>query len=192
MEALKRPDVRCLTRPPSSASNPAAWHACAISRPILFHSLACSRAANLKPAVGSYDKMPPVAILCHYLDDPEKRRAFVDSMAEVKVKQEEVIMRQGALISCVHTARSLSAHSLWLCILTAIVGSFSRAHAGDKGNNFYLIKAGSCDVWVADASGERQNVRTLTAGSWCGELSLLTGHSRSASDYGDVRGGLPP
>ena len=53
--------------------------------------------------------MPPVAILCHYLDDPEKRRAFVDSMAEVKVKQEEVIMRQGAFISCVHTARSLCA-----------------------------------------------------------------------------------
>ena len=111
MEALKRPDVRCLTRPPSSAQNPAAWHACAISPPILFHSLACSRAANLKPAVGSYDKMPPVAILCHYLDDPEKRRAFVDSMAEVKVKQEEVIMRQGAFISCVHTARSLSLRS---------------------------------------------------------------------------------
>ena len=113
MEALKRPDVRCLTRPPSSAPNPAAWHARASSPPILFHSLACSRAANLKPAVGSYDKMPPVAILCHYLDDPEKRRAFVDSMAEVKVKQEEVIMRQGAFISGVHTARSLCALALF-------------------------------------------------------------------------------
>ena len=53
-------------------------------------------------------------------------------MAEVKVKCEEVIMRQN-----------------------------------DKGNNFYLIKDGTCDVWVADASGERKNTRTLTAGSWC-------------------------
>ena len=90
--------------------------------------------------------MPPVALLCNYLDDEEERRGFVDSMAEVKVKQEEVIMRQG-----------------------------------DKGNNFYLIKAGTCDVWVADSSGERRNVRSLAAGSWCGELSLLTGKPRSAS-----------
>ena len=54
-------------------------------------------------------------------------------------------------------------------------------HAGDKGNNFYLIKSGTCDVWVADASGERMNVRTLSAGSWCGELSLVVGKPRSAS-----------
>ena len=104
-----------------------------------------ARAAQLKSAVGSYDKMPPVQLLCHYLDD-DARRKFVDSMAEVKVKQEEVIMRQG-----------------------------------DKGNNFYLIKAGTCDVWVADAYGERKNVRSLTAGGWCGELSLLTAKQRSAS-----------
>ena len=39
--------------------------------------------------------MPPVALLSHYLDE-DSRRGFVDSMAEVKVKQEEVIMRQGA------------------------------------------------------------------------------------------------
>lgn len=36
-------------------------------------------------------------------------------------------------------------------------------------------------MWVADASGERTNVRTLQAGSWCGELALLTGQPRSAS-----------
>ena len=39
--------------------------------------------------------MPPVSLLCHYLDD-EQRRGFVESMAEVKVSQNEVIMRQGA------------------------------------------------------------------------------------------------
>ena len=53
--------------------------------------------------------------------------------------------------------------------------------AGDKGNNFYLIKSGTCDVWVADSSGERVNVRTLSAGSYCGELSLVVGKPRSAS-----------
>ena len=53
------------------------------------------RAAQLKSAAGSYDKMPPVELLVAYMADPEKRKQFVDSMAEVKVKQEEVIMRQG-------------------------------------------------------------------------------------------------
>uniref|UniRef100_A0A7S2FU98 Uncharacterized protein n=1 Tax=Haptolina brevifila TaxID=156173 RepID=A0A7S2FU98_9EUKA len=67
-------------------------------------------------------------------------------MAEVKVGQNEVIMRQG-----------------------------------DKGNNFYLIKSGTCDVWIADKDGERRNVRSLAAGSWCGELSLLHLKTRSAS-----------
>jgi len=105
-----------------------------------------ARAAQLKPATGSYDKMPAIALVCHYIEDVDERRKFVDGMAEVKVKQEEVIMRQG-----------------------------------DKGNNFYLIKAGTADVWVADASGERTCVRSLAAGSWCGELSLLLGKPRSAS-----------
>ena len=44
-----------------------------------------------------------------------------------------------------------------------------------------MIKEGTCDVWIADASGERTMVRSLGAGSWCGELSLLTGKPRSAS-----------
>jgi len=101
---------------------------------------------KLTSAAGSYETMPPVALLINYIDDDEGRKGFVDSMAEVKVKQEEVIMRQG-----------------------------------DKGNNFYLIKSGTCDVWVADSAGERRNVRSLAAGSWCGELSLLTGNPRSAS-----------
>jgi len=100
---------------------------------------------QLKSAAGSYANMPPVSLLCHYLDD-DQRRGFVDSMAEVKVGQNEVIMRQG-----------------------------------DKGNNFYLIKSGTCDVWIADKDGERKNVRSLSAGSWCGELSLLHLKTRSAS-----------
>jgi hypothetical protein len=38
-----------------------------------------------------------VTLLAKYLADENDRRRFVDGMAEVKVKQEEVIMRQGAL-----------------------------------------------------------------------------------------------
>lgn len=108
--------------------------------------LRCWDLRQLKSAAGSFEVMPPCALLHNYMDTDEERRGFVDSMAEVQVKQQEVIMRQG-----------------------------------DKGNNFYLIKSGTCDVWMADSAGERRNVRSLTAGSWCGELSLLTGKPRSAS-----------
>ena len=55
------------------------------------------------------------------------------------------------------------------------------AAAGDKGNNYYVIKEGTCDVMVTDANGEMKHVRTLSAGNSCGELSLLTGQPRSAT-----------
>ena len=98
--------------------------------------------------------MPPCELLCQYLEE-DKRREFVDGMAEVRVKCEEVIIRQN-----------------------------------DKGNNFFIIKEGTCDVWVADAEGERKNTRTLSAGSWCGELSLLTGNA-VGEHHGDEPRGDP-
>ena len=61
--------------------------------------------------------------------------AFVDGMAEVKVRCEEVIMRQN-----------------------------------DKGNNFYLIKEGTCDVWVADASGLHSPALLFAGTVTCGSL----------------------
>ena len=103
-----------------------------------------SVAAKLKSAAGSYGSMPETPLLLNYLDQ-DGRRAFVDSMAEVKVKQGEVIMRDG-----------------------------------DKGNNFYVIKEGSCDVVVPDQNAGKK-VRTIEAGGSCGELSLLTGKPRSAT-----------
>ena len=56
-----------------------------------------------------------------------------------------------------------------------------RRAAGDKGNNFYLIKEGTAEVMLTDASGETKHVRTLSSGNSCGELSLLTGSPRSAT-----------
>ena len=46
--------------------------------------------------MGSYAELPPVALLQQYMTNDEERRAFVESMALVKVKQGECIMRQGA------------------------------------------------------------------------------------------------
>ena len=74
---------------------------------------------------------------------------------------------------------------------TEPAGGCSRAHctprccccrcaAGDKGNNFYVIKEGTAEVTLTDASGTK-HVRTLSAGNSCGELSLLTGEPRSAT-----------
>jgi len=100
---------------------------------------------KLTTAVGSYSEMPPVAMLCQYIPDEDERRAFIESMALVKVKQGECIMRQG-----------------------------------DKGNNFYIIKDGFCDVEI-ESNDRRALMRTLGPGSWCGEQSLLTGNLRSAT-----------
>jgi hypothetical protein len=58
--------------------------------------------------------------------------------------------------------------------------SCCRCAAGDKGNNFYVIKEGTAEVTLTDASGTK-HVRTLSAGNSCGELSLLTGEPRSAT-----------
>lgn len=51
--------------------------------------------------------------------------------------------------------------------------------AGDKGNNFYLIKDGTCEV-VAEEGGVTFR-KLLGPGDSCGELSLLTGNPRSAT-----------
>ena len=63
---------------------------------------ACSplppRSAKLTTAVGSYAELPQVALLVQYMPEDE-RRAFVESMALVKIKQGECIMRQGAVLA---------------------------------------------------------------------------------------------
>jgi CRP-like cAMP-binding protein len=52
--------------------------------------------------------------------------------------------------------------------------------SGDKGNNFYLIKAGTCEVSVNEEDGSVLT-KHLGPGGSCGELALLTGNPRSAT-----------
>ena len=91
-------------------------------------------------------------------------------MAQVSVPKHEVIMRQGAP-PCMRVYSR--AHCTPRCCCC-------RCAAGDKGNNFYVIKEGTAEVTLTDASGTK-HVRTLSAGNSCGELSLLTGEPRSAT-----------
>ena len=70
-----------------------------------------------------------------------ERKEFIESMTEVQVKKDSVVMRQG-----------------------------------DKGNNFYVVKAGALEV---NASGA--HVRNLAAGTVCGELSILNAMPRTAT-----------
>ena len=51
--------------------------------------------ATLVSASGAYSEIPPVSLLCNYIEEESDRKAFVESMASVTVKKEEVIMRQG-------------------------------------------------------------------------------------------------
>jgi CRP-like cAMP-binding protein len=116
--------------------------------------------------------MPVNPLLAAYLDE-SKRRQFVDSMAEVKVRFGEVIMRHGA-----HAQPA----ALGLCAYRTSKTASAAPRAGDKGNNYYIIKEGTCDVVVPpSAVGEQQVSRTITAGGSCGELALLTGQTRSAT-----------
>jgi CRP-like cAMP-binding protein len=52
---------------------------------------------------------------------------------------------------------------------------------GEPGDSFYIIKSGRVDVVVEKAAGERAVVATLGPGNFFGEMSLLTGATRTAS-----------
>mmetsp|Transcript_64054 Transcript_64054/g.191200 ORF Transcript_64054/g.191200 Transcript_64054/m.191200 type:complete len:1009 (-) Transcript_64054:83-3109(-) len=99
---------------------------------------------QVKSQKAVYATVPAVPLLVAYMSEAE-RKDFVESMTEVQVKKDSVVMRQG-----------------------------------DKGNNFYIIKDGFCDVEI-ESNDRRALMRTLGPGSWCGEQSLLTGNLRSAT-----------
>jgi len=54
-------------------------------------------------------------------------------------------------------------------------------HQGERGDSFYIIKSGKVDVVVEKSPGETAVVATLGAGTFFGEMSLLTGAVRTAS-----------
>lgn len=51
----------------------------------------------------------------------------------------------------------------------------------DKGEHFYFIARGDCDVLVNDENGVQKYVGTLKPGSYFGEVSLIKGCRRTAS-----------
>jgi CRP-like cAMP-binding protein len=52
---------------------------------------------------------------------------------------------------------------------------------GDPGDSLYVVRAGSVAVQIGGQAGSRKDVATLTAGQFFGEMSLMTGESRSAT-----------
>ena len=52
---------------------------------------------------------------------------------------------------------------------------------GDAGESFFLIRSGSVDIVIQDASGTERHLATLGPGEYFGEMSLLTGEPRSAT-----------
>ncbi|HEX4406354.1 MAG TPA: cyclic nucleotide-binding domain-containing protein, partial [Polyangia bacterium] len=51
---------------------------------------------------------------------------------------------------------------------------------GDPGDSLYVVRAGSVAVQLG-ADGARKEIATLSAGQFFGEMSLMTGESRSAT-----------
>ena len=52
---------------------------------------------------------------------------------------------------------------------------------GDPGVNFYIIQQGEVEVWLTDTDGKKVVLDVLGSGKFLGELSILSGETRSAS-----------
>ncbi len=53
--------------------------------------------------------------------------------------------------------------------------------AGEQGCGFNIIERGEVEVWLTDADGQKVVLDTIGPGSFFGELSMLSGETRSAS-----------
>jgi uncharacterized membrane protein len=53
--------------------------------------------------------------------------------------------------------------------------------AGDPGCAFNIIESGEVEIWLTDADGQKIVLDTVGPGSFFGELSMLSGETRSAS-----------
>ncbi len=52
--------------------------------------------------------------------------------------------------------------------------------AGEPGANFYIIEQGEVEIWLTDTEGRKVVVDILGPGKFFGELSMLSGETRSA------------
>jgi CRP/FNR family transcriptional regulator, cyclic AMP receptor protein len=52
---------------------------------------------------------------------------------------------------------------------------------GDPGTNFYIIQQGEVEIWLTDTDGKKVVLDVLGTGKFFGELSMLSGETRSAS-----------
>lgn len=53
--------------------------------------------------------------------------------------------------------------------------------AGDPGTTFQIIEQGEVEVWLTDTEGKKVVLDTIGPGKFFGELSMLSGETRSAS-----------
>ncbi len=53
--------------------------------------------------------------------------------------------------------------------------------AGDQGAAFYIIEQGEAEIWLTDTEGQKVVLDVLGPGKFFGELSILSGETRSAN-----------
>jgi len=53
--------------------------------------------------------------------------------------------------------------------------------AGEEGSSFQIIERGEIEIWLTDTDGKKVVLDVLGPGKFFGELSMLTGETRSAS-----------
>lgn len=59
--------------------------------------------------------------------------------------------------------------------------------AGELGNAFYIIEQGEVEIWLTDTDGKKVVLDILGPGKFFGELSMLSGETRSASATSDEK-----
>src|SRR5436853_3384889 len=55
--------------------------------------------------------------------------------------------------------------------------------AGEEGSTFQIIERGEVEIWLTDTDGKKVVLDVLGPGKFFGELSMLTGETRSARAY---------
>src|SRR2546429_1206911 len=60
--------------------------------------------------------------------------------------------------------------------------------AGEEGSSFQIIERGEIEIWLTDTDGKKVVLDVLGPGKFFGELSMLTGETRSASATSEEEG----